>query len=69
MFWLRKKAIPHLQPGSTIINTSSVQAVSPSPELLDYATTKAGIHNFTKGLAQGLAETVTALSNLPTRTK
>ena len=56
MFWLCKKAIPHLQPGSTIINTSSVQAVNPSPELLDYATTKAGIHNFTKGLAQELAE-------------
>ena len=56
MFWLCKKAIPHLQPGSTIINTSSVQAVSPSPELLDYATTKAGIQNFTKGLASGLAD-------------
>jgi len=56
MFWLCKKAIPHLQPGATIINTSSVQAVSPSPELLDYATTKAGIQNFTKGLAQELAE-------------
>jgi NAD(P)-dependent dehydrogenase (short-subunit alcohol dehydrogenase family) len=56
MFWLSKFAIPHLQPGATIINTSSVQAVSPSPELLDYATTKAGIQNFTKGLAQGLAE-------------
>ncbi len=56
MFWLCKKAIPHMEPGSTIINTSSVQAVNPSPELLDYATTKAGIHNFTKGLAQELAE-------------
>jgi NAD(P)-dependent dehydrogenase (short-subunit alcohol dehydrogenase family) len=56
MFWLCQKAIPHLQPGSTIINTSSVQAESPSPELLDYATTKAGIHNFTKGLAIELAE-------------
>jgi NAD(P)-dependent dehydrogenase (short-subunit alcohol dehydrogenase family) len=56
MFWLCKKALPHLEPGATIINTSSVQAVSPSPELLDYATTKAGIHNFTKGLASELAE-------------
>jgi NAD(P)-dependent dehydrogenase (short-subunit alcohol dehydrogenase family) len=56
MFWLCKKAIPHMQPGSTIINTSSVQAVTPSPQLLDYATTKAGIHNFTRALGQELAE-------------
>ncbi|MFP5282380.1 MAG: SDR family oxidoreductase [Actinomycetes bacterium] len=56
MFWLCQKAIPHLQPGSTIINTSSVQAVNPSAELLDYATSKAGIQNFTKALAQELAE-------------
>jgi len=56
MFWLCKKAIPHMEPGATIINTSSVQAVTPSPELLDYATTKAGIHNFTKALATGVAE-------------
>ena len=56
MFWLCKKAIPHLKSGSVIINTSSIQAQSPSPELLDYATTKAGIVNFTKGLSQELAE-------------
>jgi NAD(P)-dependent dehydrogenase (short-subunit alcohol dehydrogenase family) len=56
MFWLCKAAIPHMEPGSTIINTSSVQAVTPSPELLDYATTKAGIHNFTRALGIGLAE-------------
>jgi NAD(P)-dependent dehydrogenase (short-subunit alcohol dehydrogenase family) len=56
MFWLCQKAIPHLEPGSTIINTSSVQAVNPSPELLDYATSKAGIFNFSKALAQQLAE-------------
>ena len=56
MFWLCKKAVPHMTPGSSIINTSSVQATTPSPELLDYATTKAGIVNFTKALAQMLAE-------------
>jgi len=55
MFWLCKKAIPHLDPGAAIINTSSVQAVTPSPELLDYATSKAGIHNFTKALAEQVA--------------
>jgi len=56
MFWLCKLALPHMAAGSSIINTSSVQASSPSPELLDYATTKAGIANFTRGLAQSIAE-------------
>jgi NAD(P)-dependent dehydrogenase (short-subunit alcohol dehydrogenase family) len=42
--------------GASIINTSSVQAASPSPELLDYATTKAGIVNFTRGLATMIAD-------------
>ncbi|NJC83965.1 SDR family oxidoreductase [Planosporangium mesophilum] len=51
MFWLCKAAVPHLRPGSAIINTSSIQAFDPSPGLLDYATTKGAIVNFTKGLA------------------
>ncbi|MGN7134513.1 SDR family oxidoreductase [Rhodococcoides corynebacterioides] len=55
LFWLSKKAVAVMEPGSTIVNTSSVQGVSPSPELLDYATTKAGIINFSKGLAQDVA--------------
>ncbi|WP_369068659.1 SDR family oxidoreductase [Kineococcus terrestris] len=56
MFWLCKKAVPHMREGASIINTSSIQAYQPSPPLLDYATTKAGIVNFTKGLGQMLAE-------------
>jgi hypothetical protein len=56
LFWLAKAAIPHMSEGSSIITTSSVQGFSPSPHLLDYATSKAAIVNFTKGLAADLVE-------------
>jgi len=55
MFWITKAALPHLGAGATIINTSSIQAYSPSENLVDYATTKAAINTFSKALAQQLA--------------
>ncbi|MEC5182346.1 SDR family oxidoreductase [Arthrobacter sp. CG_A4] len=56
MMWIARTAVPHLQPGASIITTSSVQAFNPSPELLDYAMTKAAQVAFTKALAQELGE-------------
>ncbi|CAI9394209.1 SDR family oxidoreductase [Microbacterium sp. T2.11-28] len=55
MFWITKEAVPHLPGGSAIINTTSIQAYSPSDILVDYASTKATINAFTKALAQQLA--------------
>lgn len=55
MFWLARAAVPHMKPGSAIINTASINADVPNPTLLPYATTKGAIHNFTGGLAQILA--------------
>jgi NAD(P)-dependent dehydrogenase (short-subunit alcohol dehydrogenase family) len=52
MFWLCKAALPHMPPGATIINTTSIQSTNPSPMLLDYASTKAAITAFTHALAK-----------------
>ncbi|HTL42605.1 MAG TPA: SDR family oxidoreductase [Pseudolysinimonas sp.] len=52
--WTTRAAIPHLRPGASVIVTSSIQAVNPSPELFDYAMTKAALVAFTKALAQQL---------------
>lgn len=55
-FWIIKEGINHLQPGSSIIITSSVQAYSPSPNLIDYAATKAAERALVQGLGQQLID-------------
>lgn len=55
MFFLAKAAARHMKPGSSILNTTSIQSDKPSPQLLAYATTKGAISNFTANLAQLLA--------------
>jgi NAD(P)-dependent dehydrogenase (short-subunit alcohol dehydrogenase family) len=56
MFHLCQAAVPKMAPGSTIINTTSIQAAQPTPQLLHYAATKGAISTFTKGLAREVAE-------------
>ncbi len=56
MFYITKAAVSHMPEGASIINTASVNADNPSPQLLAYATTKGAIQNFSAGLAQMLAE-------------
>jgi NAD(P)-dependent dehydrogenase (short-subunit alcohol dehydrogenase family) len=56
VFYLSKAALGHMRPGAAIVNTTSINAKSPSPNLLAYATTKGAIANFTAGLAQLVAK-------------
>jgi hypothetical protein len=56
MFHLVRHALPHLKPGATIINTTSIQAYHPNPQILDYAVTKGAIRTFTQGLAKELTK-------------
>lgn len=54
MFWITKAALPLMPPGSTIVNTASINAYDPGEEIVDYAATKAAIANFTKSMAKQL---------------
>lgn len=56
MFWICREAMKYLQPGATIINTTSIQSYQPSPHLLDYASTKAAITAFTHAFAKQAIE-------------
>ncbi len=56
LFWITKAAVPHLQPGASVINTASIQGYEPSEGLLDYALTKAGIVDFSKALSKQMIE-------------
>jgi NAD(P)-dependent dehydrogenase (short-subunit alcohol dehydrogenase family) len=56
LFWVCKAALPLMRPGGAIITTASIQATAPSPSLIDYASTKAAILNFTRSLAKQAIE-------------
>ncbi len=55
-FYFCRAALKHMKPGASVINTTSIQAFSPSPQLAPYAATKAAIANFTLSFAQEAIE-------------
>ena len=55
-FYMARAAVPHLRPGSAIVNCGSITGLQGSGQLLDYSSTKGAIHAFTKSLAQMLVE-------------
>lgn len=53
-FHMAQEAVPHMKPGSAIINTGSVTGIDGSRQLIDYSMTKGGIHAFTRALSGNL---------------